>query len=107
MSLVYFLQCAETKKIKIGHAGDVSARTKEIQRFSPTELRVIALANGGFRREQELHKRFAAIRSHGEWFYPSYPLLKFIEIDAAHAYNEAALIHFGEFANLNEIGAAA
>lgn len=29
------------------------------------------------------------------------------EIDAAHAYNEAALIHFGEFANLNEIGAAA
>lgn len=78
MSTVYFLQCTETQKIKIGHAGDVAQRIREIQVYSPTELRPIALAVGGREREAELHRRYAAVRSHGEWFYPTYALLKFI-----------------------------
>lgn len=78
MSTVYFIQCRETQKIKIGHAGDVRGRVRTIQAFSPTELIVIALTAGGREREVELHRRFSQLRSHGEWFYPGYPLLKFI-----------------------------
>jgi len=55
-----------------------------------------------------LHKRLglwqAAIKVNQKNFYLG---VFHNERDAARAYNEAALIHFGEFASLNEIGAAA
>jgi len=45
LSVVYFLQCQETKKVKIGISQNFNKRFKEIQSMSPTKLRL-----------------------HGEWF---------------------------------------
>lgn len=77
--MIYFVQGQRTGMIKIGHSDVVKTRLTTLRTGSPERLRVLALMDGTRHDEQELHRRFAAHRSHGEWFHPRDELLLFIE----------------------------
>jgi hypothetical protein len=66
--LVYFIECAASGRIKIGVSSDPVKRFGKIQTDSPSPLVLRAVERGGFEREQELHRDFAADRIRGEWF---------------------------------------
>jgi len=76
-ALVYFIGGAG--KIKIGVAQDPQSRLDTLQTGSPVPLKILAVCDGGYEREGELHKRFADTRLYGEWFDASSELLDFIE----------------------------
>ncbi|MBN1430422.1 MAG: GIY-YIG nuclease family protein [Anaerolineae bacterium] len=77
-SVVYFIQSSTGGLIKIGTAINANRRLAEIQNMSPVPLRILAVIPGDCRKEAELHKRFAHLRRHGEWFEPTIELLDFI-----------------------------
>ena len=76
--VVYFIQCTETKRIKIGYASNIGDRFSSIQIGSPTVLKLLATIPGGPDMEAELHFRFEACHLRGEWFNPSPELPNFI-----------------------------
>ncbi len=56
--------------VKIGVTTNVDQRLRSIQAHSPLPLRVEMWRPGATRQmEQQLHREFAASRSHGEWFH--------------------------------------
>lgn len=67
---VYFLEGAG--RIKIGHARDVDKRVTGIAYCSPVSLTLLGMipASQPMVLEAWLHKRYAALRQHGEWFEP-------------------------------------
>lgn len=65
---VYFIQCLETKRVKIGIAQKPIARLTQIQTMSPTKVDLVLSVEGGLELEKALHKEFAETRLHGEWF---------------------------------------
>lgn len=76
---VYFIQCVAGGPIKIGTAQDVDNRLKAIQACCPYPLRVLHVIQGASQAvEAKLHKRFAALRLHGEWFDANSELLTYI-----------------------------
>jgi len=77
---VYFIQGVDGGPIKIGVAADPVGRLASIQLMSPMTLRILGLIRGaGQPEERRLHKRFAAHRSHGEWFRPAVEITDFIK----------------------------
>ncbi|MFD5898562.1 GIY-YIG nuclease family protein [Streptomyces sp. NPDC060366] len=65
---VYLVGSVAARPVKIGTAADVAARLRDLQCGSPVRLHVMWQTRGGRRLEHALHQRFAAYRSHGEWF---------------------------------------
>lgn len=65
---VYLIQGIEGGPVKIGKADDAAARLKEIQRFSPVKLQILAATVGGRRLEAKLHWNQRKHRLWGEWF---------------------------------------
>lgn len=76
---VYFAQDGDGGPIKIGVSGQVEERMRSLQRATPRPLRLLATIPGSHRDERDLHKRFAELRIHGEWFKAEAPLLEFIQ----------------------------
>lgn len=76
--MIYFIQANDGGPIKVGYAVDPQKRLTEIQRMSPVPLRILATINGYRKDEALLHRRFASLRLHGEWFRPSQELLDII-----------------------------
>lgn len=81
---VYFIQSVNGGLIKIGVATDVHARLKSIQATCPDRLRVLGLIRclDHGKTEKILHKKFAALLSHGEWFRPDDALVGWISSQA-------------------------
>lgn len=79
----YFAQPVNGGPIKIGHSDHPEYRVREIHWNRGDRVRLILKIPGGRRKERELHKRFAALRAHGEWFYADEPLVGFIRELAA------------------------
>lgn len=74
---VYFIQSIIGGPIKIGVSIFPKYRLKDLQSFSPFELKILAtIPNGGHEKENQLHKCYAKSRIHGEWFKPTPELLK-------------------------------
>jgi hypothetical protein len=71
MSVVYFLQCTLTQRIKIGSTDDLTTRVAAINSSNCAPARLIAVVSGGIDVEAYLHRRFAKDRVNGEWFLPS------------------------------------
>lgn len=67
---VYFMR--RENLIKIGTTGDLKRRAAALN------AAVIAKTPGSYSEEARLHKRFAKLRHHGEWFEPSPELLELI-----------------------------
>ncbi|MDL2186742.1 GIY-YIG nuclease family protein [Pseudomonas sp. ChxA] len=62
----YIVRHPITGMIKIGRTSDVQGRIKSLQTGAGAILATLAIIPADI--EQELHKRFAALRRHGEWF---------------------------------------
>lgn len=67
--MVYFIECDGL--VKIGVSDDPYTRLKELSTGSSSPLRLLGCIPGGFKREKELHRKFANQRATGEWFYLS------------------------------------
>lgn len=67
-SSAYFIEATGTGLVKIGYATNLAARFSALQTSSPVKLKLLGSVEGGAEVEGELHFRFAAHRSHGEWF---------------------------------------
>lgn len=78
--LVYFIQAAESGRVKIGIAANPVRRLAELQTGSPEPLRILGVIPGGARLESQLHARFADDRLHGEWFRPSLAVLDYLGV---------------------------
>lgn len=76
--MIYFIQAVDGGPVKIGFAVEPKRRIAEIQRMSPSLLRVLALIDGDRKYEGELHRYFAKLRQYGEWFKAEQELLDFI-----------------------------
>lgn len=62
----YIVRHPLTGMIKIGRTADVAGRIKSLQTGAGAILATLAVIDGD--QEQSLHKRFADLRRHGEWF---------------------------------------
>ena len=77
---VYFIQGQVTRLVKIGYTANcLYDRLNTIQSNSPDKLTLLKTVKGDRKLEQLLHKQFESVRSHGEWFYPSLGLMKYIK----------------------------
>ena len=65
--------------IKIGFSGAPNIRLADLQAGSSRPLRLIAVTPGTEPQEQALHKRFAHLRIHREWFRAGGDLVAYIE----------------------------
>ncbi len=69
---VYFVQAEITRRIKIGFtAGPVEKRLSSLQTGSGEILTLMAAVEGEKDLEAKLHAKFAADRTHNEWFEDS------------------------------------
>lgn len=66
--VVYVLGAPDSNTVKIGRTANLSKRFAEIQRMSPVPLSILWTTPGGSTLETRLHRHFAHLRSHGEWF---------------------------------------
>ncbi len=65
---IYFVEGANLGLVKIGYATRVLRRISELTTGCPVRLELRAIAIGTFDDERRLHRRFAHLRKHGEWF---------------------------------------
>lgn len=77
IGVTYFIQGEDGGPIKIGFTKNRPAeRLTELQIGSPVELAFIGFIEG--RKEPMLHRKFAHLRLHGEWFVNAPELCEFI-----------------------------
>lgn len=66
--VVYLIGASGMPLAKIGRTKDPQGRLRSIQRMSPVQLEIRWQTDGGSALETHLHRRFKALRTHGEWF---------------------------------------
>lgn len=76
-TFLYLIE-AENGLVKIGSGQYPTDRAATCRTHSPIPTRLIAAWPGSFAEEFELHRRFAADRSHGEWFVVRGALADFV-----------------------------
>lgn len=80
---VYFVGAEEVCRVKIGFSfHDPDERFKPLETGSPVKLSKLGLMRGEFRREAELHRRFAKYRARLEWFHLVPEISDFIAAEA-------------------------
>lgn len=77
---IYAIECSE--RIKIGFSKNPEKRFYKIASDAPAPCALLGYWPGDAADELEVHTKFNAIRSHGEWFTATAELLTFI---ARHA----------------------
>jgi hypothetical protein len=74
--LIYFVQGAVTKNIKIGWTEGLTQRLKTIQSYcSESVTCLLVLRDSRTITEKGLHERFKSLNIHGEWFRPEQELI--------------------------------
>lgn len=77
---VYFIRATESGWIKIGYtAGDPLVRMAALQTGNHEALELIVAIRAPQAKEKELHRRFAAHNTRGEWFKPDPLLIGFVD----------------------------
>ena len=74
--IVYFIRDGDC--IKIGHTTDIEERLNTFKIGNHNELKLLKTIEGGFQKEQELHKKFEHLNKEGEWFFATKELIEFI-----------------------------
>lgn len=88
--IVYFIQGEKTKLVKIGKTSNtIPERLAKLQTGSPDKLRLIGICFGPTCTERMLHNKFKEHRRHGEWFFPSSELTRFVEVNCFKNINAA------------------
>lgn len=81
LATVYFVYVSATQSMKIGVTRQMGARLRNLQTGSSSRLQLISGFNVRkehvFAIEKAIHKRFAALRTRGEWFAVNEDLYKF------------------------------
>lgn len=94
-SMIYFIRQGIDGPIKIGFSEqeDIIQRKAMLQTGNPFELSLLKIVDGNRLTERLVHEKFqdARINENREWFYPTNPLLRFIQ----------SLRGEGEIENLN------
>lgn len=67
-SVVYFMSAIGSDVVKIGHSTSLRSRFDSLKNAGGVQIRLLAIMPGGPEQERVLHKRYAAARTHGEWF---------------------------------------
>lgn len=65
---VYFVLADDLGLVKIGYADNVRTRLDTLRGMSPVGLTLLARIKGDQVFERSLHKKFAHLKDHGEWF---------------------------------------
>lgn len=66
---IYYIGCPETSRVKIGFtSGDPYKRLRALRTGCPTDIRIFVMHPGTQEDERNLHRKFDALRLHGEWF---------------------------------------
>jgi hypothetical protein len=78
LRVIYFICRPDDHRIKIGTTVRLSERLKQLVAQCDADLDVIAVMDGSFSEETGLHRRFAHLRTVGEWFEPGDDLIGFI-----------------------------
>ena len=77
---ICFIQGEITRLIHIGETQELPhQRLSALQLNSPDKLKLLKGIQATKGDAAQLHQEFAEDRKHGEWFYPSQRLVKFIE----------------------------
>jgi hypothetical protein len=75
--VVYFFK-NETGRIKIGYTNHIERRQRQLEN-NTGPLSLLGTMPGGLAEEQQLHRKFAHLRQHGEWFDADPELTGYIE----------------------------
>jgi hypothetical protein len=70
---VYFVRSGDA--VKIGMSKDVPRRLRTLRTMSPLSLELLGVVPGGRDEEAQLHREWASLRLHGEWFRASPELI--------------------------------
>lgn len=65
---IYFLLAPDLNLVKIGFSNYVPQRISDIQYMSPARLDLLGCIPGTMADEAEMHRKYAHLRQHGEWF---------------------------------------
>ena len=77
---LYFMKNEKTDEIKIGISIHPEVRRRQLERQHGNKITILrVVASQGRSKEKELHLRFSAYRTHGEWFEPNKELVEYIE----------------------------
>jgi len=76
--VIYFIQRASDKAIKIGFSHRLRDRMYGIKAEARDSLEILCIIDGGRPHETALHKQFSESRLDGEWFSPCKSLLEYI-----------------------------
>jgi hypothetical protein len=76
--MIYFIKRPDDGRIKIGTTAYLTQRLRHLAKECGVDLEVLAVRDGLFASERSLHRRFAHLRTVGEWFEPGDDLLGFI-----------------------------
>lgn len=79
---IYFIQCKETKRVKIGIANNPSNRFDQIQTSCHTDLRWLGLMWRPRYMEKRLHRAFAKFHARGEWFEGAPEVVEYVFFNA-------------------------
>jgi hypothetical protein len=85
-SMIYFI--GRPGLVKIGRSVDPWARLGKLQTGAAEPLRMLLTMPGGAAQENALHRRFAHLRVHGEWFRLTADLADFIEASSRKTSHE-------------------
>lgn len=81
--MIYFIATADRSRIKIGTTTRLTTRLTNLSTKHGKGLEVVAVIDGSYDEERELHRRFAHLRALDapgrEWFVGGLELLEFIE----------------------------
>lgn len=75
---VYFAEATGLGRVKIGVANDPQTRLRGLMTGSAVSLSLIGIMPGDESLEREIHEKFSAFRTHGEWFDLSEEIREFI-----------------------------
>ena len=76
---VYFVRADDLNIVKIGYTDNLRLRLDTLRGMSPVGLSLIASFQAPPEYERSLHKKFAYLRDHGEWFKYTSEIHRFIK----------------------------
>lgn len=96
---IYFIASHDRKRIKIGRAHRLESRLKSYVTLSPYDIILLGFVphespwydSDGY-NEVRLHRRWARLRLHGEWFDASGELISWIESVAVSVNKEISVV---------------
>ena len=85
--MIYFIRAGENGPVKIGVSADPQRRLRYFQIGNHEPLNLIRTAEGGWRQERWLHRRFSALHLRGEWhhFDPEMLTVEISELSTVYA----------------------